>query len=121
MKARLFSTVLVLMIGLSTTALAATPEEIAFKKCCKQLNKELKRSLRDINLEHLKLDNSEDLTVKFKVDTNNKLIFHKVTGDDERLMQMVEERLQEIDIYAINSSLQGKMLKFPINFQYLKY
>ncbi len=121
MNARNLFTVLVLMIGLSTAALASTPEEIAFKKCCKQLNKELKRSLRGPSFAYLKPDCCEDVVVRFRVDKDNKLIFHKVTGKDERLMDYVEKTLKEVDIYAVNSSLQGKMLKFPINFQHIEH
>lgn len=121
MKARHLFTALVLMVGLSTTTFARTPEAVAFKKCSKQLNKELKRSLRGPSFEYLKPDCCENVVVKFKVDKNNKLIFHNVTGEDEQLMKYVAETLQEADIYAVNSSLQGKMLRFPINFQHVEH
>jgi hypothetical protein len=121
MKARNLFTALVLMVGLSTAALASTPEEIAFKKCSKQLNKELEKSLRGPSFDYLKPDCCENVVVKFRVDKDNKLIFHKVTGEDKRLMEYVENTLKEVEIYAVNSSLQGKMLKFPINFQHIEH
>ncbi|MCT4589871.1 MAG: hypothetical protein N4A71_18750 [Carboxylicivirga sp.] len=119
MKARNFLTALVLVVAFSTSALARTPEEIAMKKCCKQLNKELRKSLRGPSFEYLKPDCKEDLVVKFRVDKNNKLILHKIIGDDEKLMKYVESTLNEKDFYAVNSSLQGKTLSFPVNFQHV--
>ncbi len=121
MKARHLFTALVLMVGLSTAALARTPEEVAFKKCSKQLNKELRKSLRGPSFEYLKPDCCEDVVVKFKVDKNNKLIFHKITGEDEQLMEYVAHTLKEVEIYAVNSSLQGKMLRFPITFRHIEH
>jgi len=119
MKARNLFSVLVLLIGLSTTAMARTPEEIAMKKCCKQLNKELRKSLRGPSFEYLKPDCTEDIVVKFRVDKNNKVIFHKVVGEVEQLNAYVKETFKDKEIYAVNSSLQGKMLRFPVNFQHV--
>lgn len=119
MKARNFFTVLVLLVGLSATTMARTPEEIAMKKCCKQLNKELRKSLRGPSFEYLKPDCEEDLVIKFRVDKNNKLILHKVIGEDEQLIEYVESTFKNKEIYAVNSSLQGKTLRFPVNFQHV--
>ncbi|MCU4155044.1 hypothetical protein J1N10_03600 [Carboxylicivirga sp. A043] len=120
MKARNLFSVLFILIGLSTTTMARTPEEVAMKKCCKQLNKELRRSLRGPSFDYLKPDCCESVTVKFRVDKDNKLIFHKIIGEDEQLMQYVTDTLKDKDIYAVNSSLQGKMIRFPVNFQHVE-
>ncbi|GEM_PF-5812420 len=121
MKARNLFSVLVLFVAFSTATLARTPEEIALKKCCKQLNKELRRSLRGPSFEYLQPDCCESVVVKFRVDRTNKLILHKVIGEDERLMEYIEVALKDKDIYAVNSSLQGKTLRFPVNFQHVKH
>ncbi|WP_430814451.1 hypothetical protein [Carboxylicivirga sp. RSCT41] len=120
MKARNLFSVLVILIGLSTTTMARTPEEVAMKKCCKQLNKELRKSLRGPSFDYLKPDNKETIYVKFRVDKDNKLIFHKINGEDERLMNYVVSTLKDKDFYAVNSSLQGKTVRFPINFQHVE-
>ncbi|MBK3518643.1 hypothetical protein [Carboxylicivirga marina] len=120
MKARNLFSVLVILIGLSTTAMARTPEEVAMKKCCKQLNKELRKSLRGPSFDYLKPDCCETLVVKFRVDKDNKLIFHKIVGEDEELMKYVENTLKDKEFYAVNSSLQGKMVRFPVNFQHVE-
>ena len=118
MKARNLFSVVVLLIGLSTTTFALTPEEVAIKKCCKQLNKELKKSLRGPSFEYLQPDCCESIIVKFVVTKENKLVLHKVIGEDQKLMDYVKEALANQEIYASNSSLQGKMLRFPVNFKY---
>lgn len=118
MKARTLFSVAVLLIGLSTTAMARTPEEIAIKKCCKQLNKELRKSLRGPSFDYLKPDCCEDVVIKFIVNKENKVTFFKVIGEDQKLMNYIKDTFKDTELYAVNSSLQGKMLRFPVNFQH---
>ncbi|WP_430812145.1 MULTISPECIES: hypothetical protein [unclassified Carboxylicivirga] len=118
MKARIFFATMVLMLGVSTAVCASTAEKAAFKKCCRQLNKEIRKTLEGPNFEYLKPDCEETVIVKFVVDENNKLIFHKISGQNEKLINYVESTLSNMDIQTINSSLQGKMLRFPIQFRY---
>ncbi|TRX65819.1 hypothetical protein [Carboxylicivirga sp. M1479] len=118
MKARNLFSVVVLLVALSTSGMARTPEEVAIKKCCKQLNKELRKSLRGPSFDYLKPDCCESVIVKFIVGKDNKLNFHKVVGEDEQLMAYVKAVFAEKEFYAVNSSLQGKMVRFPVNFQH---
>ena len=121
MKARNLFLALALVFGLGTTGFALTPEELAIKKCHKQLRKELRKSLRGPSFDYLKPDCCESVIVKFVVTKENKLQFHKIIGEDQQLMDYIKTTFENKEIIVSDTSLQGKMLRFPINFKHKQH
>ena len=119
MKANQIFTTIILLIGFGTNvAFSRTAEEDTFKKCCKQLSKELRKSLAGPSFEELKPDCVEALVVRCYVDDNDKLKVYKVTGEDKKLEDYVITNINEAGIVVSNEEMKNKILRFTVSFEH---
>nr|WP_321409554.1 hypothetical protein [uncultured Carboxylicivirga sp.] len=116
MKKLVLTLVAALMLGSVFGELSArtTPEK-EMKKCCQKVKKEVRQALRGPSFEYLKPDCHEKVTVYVAIDKDNKLKVVKVKGQNETLIQYVEETINNEKIKA-NPKLSGKMFILDLNF-----
>ena len=94
---------------------AKRKQEDDMEKCCKQVKKEVRRALEGPSFEYLLPDAKESVTLKCIVNEQNQLIFHKIEGKDEKLIEYVKETLKG-KVIIVDKRFAKKMLKFDLVF-----
>ena len=85
------------------------------EKCCKQVKKEVRKALEGPSFEYLLPDAKESVVLKCIVNEQNQLVFHKIEGQDEKLIEYVKSTLKN-KVIIVDKRFAGKMLKFDLVF-----
>jgi len=107
--------VAMLVVSGLTNVDARSKQNSDMEKCCKQVKKEVRKALEGPSFEYLLPDAHERITLKCIVNEQNQLIFHKIAGEDERLIEYVKETLKNT-VITVDKRFAKKMLRFDLVF-----
>jgi len=94
---------------------AKSKQKSDMEKCCKQVKKEVRKALEGPDFEYLLPDAKESVTLRCIVNDQNQLVFHKIAGVDEKLIEYVKETLKN-KVITVDKRFARKMLKFDLVF-----